>query len=176
MRWFAWSSVTPRTHTPHLEARVDLNKLTMSDKVIAGSGIALLIFSFFPWFSIDTGGFGPSPSQNGWDFFLTGILPVILGLVMIAQVAITAFSPDTKLPDLPATWGQIHLGAGAAAAVLVILRLAMGSDVAGFGLDRSIGLFLAALAALGLGAGGFLKFQEEQKGTVGGGNTPPSSF
>ena len=147
---------------------MDLNKLTTSDKVIAGSAIALLIFSFFPWFEVSA--FGFSASTNGWDYFFTGILPVILGIVMLAQVAITAFSPDTKLPDLPITWGQVHLAAGILAAVLVVLRLLMGEDGDP---DRAFGLFLSALAAVGLAVGGYLKFQEEKAGAS---STPPSAF
>lgn len=162
-----------------LEARVDLNKLSTSDKVIAGGAIALLIFSFFPWFEIS--GFGGSASNNGWDYFLTGILPVLLGLVMLAQVAISAFSPETKLPDLPVTWGQVHLGAGVIAAVLVLLRLLLGDDnfdipgaeLAGLDAGRAFGLFLAALAAVVLAVGGFLKFQEEKSGAS---SAPPSAF
>lgn len=146
---------------------MDLNKLTTSDKVIAGSAIALLIFSFLPWLGLEGG------SNNGWDYFLTGVLPVLLGLVMLAQVAITALSPETKLPDLPVTWGQVHLGAGVAAAVLVVLRLLMGDDIMGFDLDRKVGIFLATLAAIGLAVGGFLKFQEEKSGAS---STPPSAF
>jgi hypothetical protein len=151
---------------------VDLNKLTTSDKVIAGSAIALFIFSFFPWFGIE--GFS---AGNGWDFFLWGIIPVLLGLVMLAQVAISAFSPDTKLPDLPVTWGQVHLGAGVLAAVLVVLKLIIGHSESGFGVtvdfDREFGIFLSALAAIGLAVGGFLKFQEEKAGAP---SAPPSSF
>lgn len=158
---------------------MDLNKLTLSDKVIAASAILLLIFSFFPWF--EASGFGFSASRSGWDYFLTGILPVLLGLVMLAQVAVTAFSPETKLPDLPVTWGQVHLGAGALAAILVVLRLLMGDsdfdipggEIAGVDSGRAFGLFLAALAAIGLAVGGFLKFQEEKAGTS---SAPPSSF
>src|SRR5690606_27210710 len=138
--------------------RVDLNKLSTSDKVIAGSAIALLIFSFFPWFKVDLGPFGGDLTINGWEWFFWGILPVLLGLVMLAQIAITVFSPETKLPDLPVTWGQVHLGAGGIAAVLVVLKLLIGQT----GWDRSFGLILAAIAAVGLGVGGFLKFQEEK--------------
>lgn len=148
---------------------MDLNKLTTSDKVIAGSAIALLIFSFLPWFKVDFGPFGGDVTVNGWEWFFWGILPVILGIVMLAQVAITAFSPDTKLPDLPVTWGQVHLGAGAIAAILVVLKLLMGQT----GWDRSFGIFLAAIAAVGLAVGGFLKFQEEKSGTS---TAPPSAF
>lgn len=147
---------------------MDLNKLSTSDKVIAGSAIALFIFSFLPWFEIDFGGFG-SASANGWEWFFWGILPVLLGLVMLAQIAITVFSPDTKLPDIPVTWGQVHLGAGAIAAVLVVLKLLIGEDPA----SRAFGIYLAALAAIGLAVGGFLKFQEEKAGTS---SAPPSSF
>ncbi len=147
---------------------MDLNKLSTSDKVIAGSAIALLIFSFLPWFEVDFGPFG-SASVNGWEFFFWGILPVLLGLVMLAQIAITVFSPDTKLPELPVTWGQVHLGAGGIAAVLVILKLLIGEDPA----SRAFGLFLSVLAAIGLAVGGFLKFQEEKAGTS---SAPPSAF
>jgi hypothetical protein len=151
---------------------VDLNKLSTSDKVIAGSAIALLIFSFLPWF-----GFDGESAGNGWDFFLWGIIPVLLGLVMLAQVAITAFSPETKLPDLPITWGQVHLGAGILAAVLVVLKLLIGHSESAFGFtvdfDRQYGLFLSALAAVGLAVGGFLKFQEEKSGASA---APPSAF
>lgn len=150
---------------------MDLNKLSLSDKVIAGSAIGLLIFSFLPWFELDFGPFGSSVTINGWEWFLWGIVPVLLGLVMLAQVAITAFSPETKLPDLPVTWGQVHLGAGALAAILVVLKLLMGQT----GWDRSFGLFLSALAAVGLAAGGFLRFQEEQKGGRAS-TAPPSAF
>ncbi len=150
---------------------MDLNKLTLSDKVIAGSAIGLLIFSFLPWFKVDFGILGAGNlTINGWEWFLWGIIPVLLGLIMLAQIAITVFAPDTKLPDLPVTWGQVHLGAGALAALLVVLKLLMGQT----GWERSFGLFLSAVAAVALAAGGFLKFQEEQKGTTS--SAPPSAF
>ena len=51
---------------------MDLTKLTLGDKVLAGSGLALFIFSFFPWFGVDGYGGG----GNAWDVgFFTGILP-----------------------------------------------------------------------------------------------------
>jgi len=143
---------------------VDLNKLTQSEKVIAGSAIAFLIFSFFPWY-----GKG-SYSRNGWSYFLFGIIPLLLAIIMVAQIAVSRFT-ETKLPDLPITWGQVHLIAGGLAAVLVLLKLIIG-DKYGLGgsvlgvhlpsisLDRQFGIYLAFLASLGLAAGGFLKSRE----------------
>ena len=134
-----------------------LNKLTRSEQIIAVSAIVLLIASFLPWFSIDIGPF--SADANGWDVgFLWAGIPVILGLVMLAHIAITRFSPDTNLPDLPVSWAQVHLGAGALAALLVVLKLLIGED----GVDRSFGLILATLAALGLAYGGYLYYREHQ--------------
>lgn len=143
---------------------MDLNKLTQSEKVIAGSAIAFLIFSFFPWYG--KGGY----SRNGWSYFLFGIIPLLLAIIMVAQIAVSRFT-ETKLPDLPITWGQVHLIAGGLAAVLVLLKLIIG-DKYGLGgsvlgvhlpsisLDRQFGIFLAFLASLGLAAGGFLKSRE----------------
>lgn len=158
---------------------MDFSKLTTSDKVIAGGAIVLFIASFLPWFEVSISGgfgFGGSATGNGWDVgFLWAGVPVILGLVMLAQVAIERFAPDTQLPDLPATWGQIHLGAGAIAALLVVLKLLIGEDdegIPGIEISRQFGLFLATLAAIALAVGGYLKFQEEKAG--GGASSGPA--
>lgn len=155
---------------------MDLSKLSLSDKIIGGSGIALLVFSFFPWFSADFG--FVSVSANGWDYFFTGIVPVLLGLVMVAWIVATKLA-DVELPEIPVPEGLLLLALGGAAAVLVVLRLLMGED----GVDRSIGLFLATLAALGLAGGAFLKFQEDGGELPGSGSssggasgTPPTPF
>ncbi len=156
---------------------MDLKKLSKADQVIGASAIVLLIASFLPWFKLSVGGgiLGDiSTTGNGWDVgFLWGGLPTILGLIMLAHVAITNFSPQTKLPDLPVTWGQIHLGAGVLAALLVVLKFLIGeSDEGGLlEVSRSFGLFLAVIAAIGLAVGGFLKFKEPQAATA-----PPTSF
>jgi hypothetical protein len=157
---------------------VDLSKLTLSDKLILGGGLAYLIFMFFPWYGVD----GISDAGNtGWDYFLGGIIPLILIVVMAAQVIISRFSPDTKLPDLPVPWGQVHLIAGVAAAVIVLLRTIIGSDIeiafAGdFELDRKVGLFLALIASIVVAAGGFLKAKEPEASAGGTTDTGTAPF
>ena len=37
---------------------MDLTKLTLGDKVLAGSGLALFVFSFLPWFGVEGYGGG----------------------------------------------------------------------------------------------------------------------
>jgi hypothetical protein len=126
---------------------VDLNKLTQGEKVIAGSAIAFLLFTFFPWFG--KGGY----SRNGWSYFLFGIIPLLLAIIMVAQVGISRFT-ETKLPDPPLPWGQIHLIVGCLAGVLVLLKLIIGDKYSvgvsilgvhsvSVSLDRQFGIFLA---------------------------------
>ena len=142
---------------------MDLNKLNTADKVIAASGIVLFIAYFLPWFKADAG--IVTVTASGGDVgFLWATLPMLLGLIAAGVVIATKLF-DVKLPELPVPLGQAFLGIGALAAVLVVLKLIIGEDANGagaFGIEikRAFGIFLAALAAIGLAAGGFLKFQE----------------
>jgi hypothetical protein len=161
-----------------------LDKLSLGDKIIAGSAIGLFIFSFFPWFKLTVPGISGVPglptvgsrsvSFSGWDVgFLWAGLPVIIGLAMLAVVAVKAFSPETKLPDLPVAWGQAMLIAGGLAALLVLLKLLTGYH----SVDRAFGLFLSALCAIGLAVGGFFKMQEEDGSAApSAGTAPPTPF
>ena len=147
---------------------MDLNKLSTSDKVIAGSGILLFIAYFLPWFKVDFGVLGGSATASGGDVdFIWSTFPMLIGLVMAGTVIATKLF-DVKLPDLPIPWGQAYLGLGALAGLLVTLKLLIGEDPSEI-VKRSFGLFIATIAALGLAAGGFLKFQEGDDAPAGGG-------
>jgi hypothetical protein len=144
---------------------MDLNKLTLGDRVVAISAILLLIFAFFPWFNYSIAGFDVG-DENGYDFFLFGTIPVILGILMVVQIALTRFS-QTKMPAVGSlTWGQVHVIAGGLALLLVLIKLLIGSSVDipltddDFDGDRAFGIFLALISAAGLTAGGFLKMRE----------------
>lgn len=158
---------------------MDLSKLTTGEKVIAGAGILFLISMFLPWWGLDFGEFG-SASNNGFDYFLSGWLPLLIIIAMVAQIAVARFS-TTELPKIPIPWNRAHLIAGAVVAVLLVLRVIIGSSEGSGGfevdLDRMWGLWVALLAAIGVGVGGFLKSKEpevEASGfTYGGPGAPP---
>ncbi|MGQ0830390.1 MAG: hypothetical protein ACT4OV_01805 [Microthrixaceae bacterium] len=154
---------------------MDLNKLTTSDKIIAGSGIVLFIAYFMPWFKVDFGPLGGSASASGSDVgFFWATLPMLLGVLAAAAVIANKLF-DVTLPTLPIPWGQAFLGAGAIAAILVVLKLLIGEDPSSI-IDRAFGLFLAALAAIGLAVGGFLKFQEGDSAPPSGGGSGSAPF
>jgi len=151
-----------------------VDNLTTSDKLILGGGIVYLIAMFMPWWGLEGG------SNNGWDYFLGGWVPLILIAVLAAHVAVTRFSPDTKIPDLPIPWSQGYLVAGVAAAVIVVLRLLIKADECALGfcvdLDRKFGLFIAVIAAICVAAGSVIKGREDDAGTVPGGDTGTAPF
>ncbi len=165
---------------------MDFKKLTTSDWLIGGGGLALFIFSFFPWFGAS--GFGYSISWNGWSSGFLGWAAVLLGMVLVAYVV--AFKLlDAKMPEVPLPESLIVLIVAGVCAVFMLLRLAFGATYGGvsLGLDRKFGLFLAVLAALATAAGAFLQFREagmptsNARGTAGGSsggssNTPPTPF
>ena len=150
---------------------MDLNKLSTADKVIGASAILFLLALFMPWYGLAGG------SNNGWDYFLTGILPLLIAAAMVAVIAIQRFT-TTELPRPPIPWSQIHLIAGAVIVVLLLLRVLITSDVEvlgeSFDLDRKYGLWIALIAAIGLGVGGYLKYQESED-AVAGPSLPPTA-
>lgn len=156
---------------------MDLSKLTTADKVIAGSGIALFIFSFFPWFGFDLDtGFGTaSYSESAWDDFLP-IIAVLLAIALVVLLVLVKFS-TVRLPQLPMSLNQIFLIGGIVVFALLLLKLIIGGEEQNIDLERRIGVFLGVLAGAGLAVGGWLKSQEPvEAGNVGPGpgSTPPT--
>jgi hypothetical protein len=150
---------------------VDISKLSRGEQIICLGGILLLVFSFFNWYKLDTGGVDvPGSGANGWDFTL-GWLAVVIGIIMVAQIAASKFG-GMNMPDLGSvTWGQVHLGLGVVALLFLIIRLIdVPEAFGGADVDRAFGLFVSFVGAVGLAIGGYLKFQEEK---VGGGAVPP---
>ncbi len=136
---------------------MDLNKLTTPEKITSASAIVLFIASFLPWFKISF--LGADITGNGWDVgFFWGGIPTILGLVMLAHIVLTKLASNVSVPELP--WPRIHLIAGIVAGAIVVLKLLIGHSEIGVDFDRAFGLFLAALAGIGLGVGGFLYYKE----------------
>jgi hypothetical protein len=134
-----------------------LMTLPTGDKIIGVSGLITFVAAFLPWFSVSV--LGVSAHASGWDIgFLWAGLPAIVGLALTALVVAQALA-GFELPDLPVTRGQALLGAGGLCAALVLLKLLTGYH----GTDRSFGIFLAMVSTLGLAAGGYLAFQDEQR-------------
>jgi hypothetical protein len=153
---------------------MDLNKLTMGDRIIAISGIVLFIFSFFDWFAAEFNG-ETIDAGNAWDFNLS-LLAVLIGIAMVVIVALKAFGVALA-PSAP--WGTILLVMGVVAFAFVLIKLIAGVDVdAGpFDVDvkRKIGIFVGLIASAGLAVGGYFNFQESKGASPAPPAAPPTA-
>ena len=135
---------------------MDLDKLTLSDKIIAGTGIVLIIdLLFLPWHSIDLGitTFTRSGVESPNSFW--GVLALLLTIAVVAVTLLRVLKPETSLPDLPVSWDRAIFFAAAATLVLLLLKLVMEMDALGFG------AWLGILLAAGMAYGGYLKYQAD---------------
>lgn len=134
---------------------MDLSKFKTSDWLKIGGGLAFFVFgTFFDWAKLEFEGFAEVSGGSAWDFFFTGIVPMLL-LVGTAVVTVLLIQGILKPGQLP--WPLVQLAAAALGALLVVLRFLVGP---GDGLSRGVGLILAAIAAIVVAAGAFLGFQE----------------
>lgn len=147
--WF-----TSREDTDRKGDQVDLDKLTMGEKIVAGAGIVLIIdLLFLPWHNIDIGILSVSRKAIQSPNALWGVLALLLAVAMVAVVCVSRFT-TTQLPDLPVPWPQAMFIGGIAVAALLVLKLILETSFLGFG------AILGVLLGAGMAYGGFLMRNE----------------
>lgn len=139
---------------------MDLSKLTKGDRIVLVAGLLLIIdLLFFPWHNYKASALGFSVSvkrsgvQSPESFY--GVLALLIAIVMAGQIVVAKFT-TAKLPALPIPWSRIHLIAGAAAFVLLLLKLLVNTDYLSFG------AYLGILLGAGLAFGGFTISKEPE--------------
>lgn len=135
-----------------------LNELNLSEKLIAGGGVLMLIAAFLPWWSYSEGPFSVSKSGFGAPGSIWSLLAILICIGLAGIVLATKFG-NVTLPDLGTiTWGQVFGGSAIALALFMLLKLwrIMDVEVGGMG----FGFFVGLIAAAAVGYGAFLKFQE----------------
>ncbi len=153
---------------------MDLNKLSLGDKIVAGGGILLfLLLLIAPWHSIDLGEFGGTVTKKafygegdavGWPAFIAFIILI----AVVAVVLIRKLADNVNLPELPIAWNQAIFYATIAVPVLLILKLLLYNDFISFW------AYIDILVGIGIAYGGFLIFQEADAPATG--SAPPTPF
>jgi len=128
---------------------MDLSRLSQGERIVLIAGVLLIIdLLFLPWHSIDLGGaaedLGVDTTQSGVQapngFY--GVVALILTLVMVAQIVVDKLT-SVALPDPPVPWAQVHMIAGIAVAVMLVIKLIVETDFLGFGAYLGVVLGLA---------------------------------
>lgn len=136
---------------------MDLNKLTLGDKILGGAGILLILdLLLFPWHSIDIGRvtFTRQATESPNGFW--GILALLLAIAIVAAVVVRRLT-TAKLPELPIAWSMALFYA--AIATLVILFIKLISETSSLGFGAWLGLLLAAAMVYG----GFVASKESDE-------------
>jgi hypothetical protein len=155
---------------------LDLSKLKTGDLIAAAGGVLLIVSLFLDWFSGAGSGISPElqsigaplpagipgapsapkvPSVSGWDSLgFMGYVLLLTGMVALKQagVRVAGLKPRGSVPIAAVTTAL-----GGVAISLVIWR--MFAPVADA--DLKVGIFLALVATLAIGAGGYLAGRED---------------
>ena len=143
---------------------MDLSKLTMGEKVVAGAGIPLAVdLAFFPWHYRDLGFQVVRATGIESPNALWGVLALELAVGLVAVVLVSRFS-TARLPVLWVPWSQAMFYGGAALVTLLLFKLALETNYLGFG------AWVALLLGAGVAYGAFLIRQEAGPAT----ERPPS--
>ena len=152
---------------------MDLNKLSLGDRIVAGGGILLfLLLLIVPWHSIDLGEFGgtfdiKATEGDGEAVAWPAFLAILLIIAVVAVVLLRKLT-DTDLPELPVPWKQAIFYATIAIPVLLLLKLMLKNEQIAFW------AYVDILIGIGMAYGGFLIFQEADETAAG--TAPPTPF
>jgi hypothetical protein len=154
---------------------LDFSRLGRGEALAGMAGLALLVFMFLPWFSLEidapasslpdlTQGVEPpgivvehpavTDEVDAWDGLddLDGFLIALAGLVGMGLALLAAAGRRINLGDLPR--GSVTAALGSLAVALILWRMLSGPG------DLEYGIFLGLLAAIGVAAGAIISLQE----------------
>lgn len=135
--------------------------LGVGEIVAALSALLLLAVMFLDWFGADAIDGGPGAgAANAWQWF--SFIDILLLLAILVTVGAAVVRAVAGRPGL----GSIIAAAGAVALALILLRLLIPGDGvfdADIAPDRKLGVYLGALAGLGMAIGGVLASRERDR-------------
>jgi hypothetical protein len=152
---------------------MDINRLSLGDKIAGGAAIALLLIMFiFKWFGVEAeqniAGIDSSITWNAWQAF--SFIDIILFITILAALGMAYVHASRTDIDLPVSLSVVVTALGILSTLLILFRIISppdfeigGFDLTGEGLNntREIGAFLGLIAAAALAYGGWRAMEEE---------------
>jgi hypothetical protein len=153
---------------------MDINRLSLGEKIAAAAGVVLLIVMWLNWYGIDqegaadlsvdeltdVAGFADSLTAtevnlSAWQAF--GFIDIILLAAAVAAIGFAVAKAASQSPRLPVPSSAIIAGFGILGTLLVLYRVI---DTP-YSLDRKPFLFVGLIAVAAIAYGGYRAMQEE---------------
>ena len=165
------------------EARAGARRLRAGERIAAVSALALLGFTFLPWYGAEPAGEATFPTDAGgsaWQTLSLVLAVLLLTVVVAVATAVLRLRGSKWRPAVPLNAAVAVLGG--LSALLILLRIVFPPDlgsVGGIPLDTTLtwGVFLGLVAAGGVAYGGYRAMTEEGDSFEGIANSltvPPS--
>lgn len=149
---------------------MELDRLSIGEKIAAVSGVLLFVFMFFDWYGVEVsgvGGFTGSISGAGgsaWDAL--DVIPIFLMLAIVVALGVAIVRLTDADLEPPVSMNAVVAALGGLAVLLILYRIVDkpgGGDFGGVavGLTLKPGIFLALIAAAGIAYGGWSAMREE---------------
>jgi hypothetical protein len=149
---------------------MDLDRLSLGEKIAAVSAILLFIFMFFEWFGVEVsgaGGFSGTISGDGgnaWDTL--DYIPIVLVITIVAALGLAALRLTDSAYEPPVPMSTVVTVLGVFSVLLILFRIVDPPSFASFGgvsvdATLSIGIFLGLISAAGIAYGGYSAMREE---------------
>ena len=161
---------------------MDINRLTMGEKIVGGASALLVVLSFIPmWATYEFAGLA-SESFGPWSDAYGFLVKLALIAAIVALVVVGLRAAGTQLPDLPLSLGLLYVALGGLATLGLLIGVLAGPNdggvgaiaaAAGFDISRGILLFLGLILAAAIAYGGYMHMQAEGTASATGEPSAP---
>jgi hypothetical protein len=134
---------------------VDFSKLSREDWMVGGGGVVLIIsLLVFDWYSvggvsassgITVGGYSAAAVSS--PYAIWGVLALIVAIIMVADLALARFSPQTQIPTTKL--GRDLTRAAAGGLLMLLLAIKFIAHVGNFGFGFVMDVIFAIVVAAG---------------------------
>jgi hypothetical protein len=102
---------------------VNLEKLTRDDLILGGLAVLLVIgLLAFPWFTASLGLISISSSATGAPDGWLGVLALVAALLLIVDLMLERFSPQTEVPAFSGSRTMTRLALAGLAALFMLIK------------------------------------------------------
>ncbi|MGN6815799.1 MAG: hypothetical protein ACTHK3_06915 [Solirubrobacterales bacterium] len=142
---------------------MDVDRLSMGEKIAGISALLLFIFMFFDWFSASASNGFVTISVGGSAWDALDVIPIILLIAIVAAVGVAVVRLSDAIFEPAISMNAVVSVLGAISFLLILYRIISPPDsgVSGIDVSPEVGIFLGLIAAAGIAYGGYRAMQEE---------------